>query len=408
MGRYTDSFSVRLEYIDDADDYVEELISAEQTFRDLGEGMDEFILSHGYTGDIEDVHKKAKFIRGRFRDADIDIKCLRNITKWFTEGRWIEKETAIKICFAFGLDIMESEDFLRRICLMRGFDCHRPDELVLYHAIRDGFDYDMALKEIMDLPKPDSLKIMPDRAAATGSIVDETEDITELSELVSYIRTHMDRFAYRNVTSYANIKELWYNISRTGGLAETELRLKYVQLSDEDGRGVRQRKIGDNDQFYWRVYTQILGLYGSRIKSLGTDDTIKPILRNREFLSRHAEEMFPNKQTLEKINRGEKVKDEAVRKTLILLSFYTFWVSHMLACGSYEAAGNVRERSYHDARSCIASINLYLLDSGYPELYRGNPYDWIFIYSSFTPYPLVTFRDFMRELFERYDSPESG
>ncbi len=38
--------------------------------------------------------------------------------------------------FVFGLGVEEMEDFLRRICLSRGFDLNDMEEIVYYMAIK--------------------------------------------------------------------------------------------------------------------------------------------------------------------------------------------------------------------------------------------------------------------------------
>ena len=43
-------------------------------------------------------------------------------------------------------------------------------------------------------------------------------------------------------------------------------------------------------------------------------------------------------------------------------------------------------------------MNQYLIDSGYPELYVGNPYDWIFFYAAKREVPLFVFRYIWNEL----------
>ena len=41
----------------------------------------------------------------------------------------------------------------------------------------------------------------------------------------------------------------------------------------------------------------------------------------------------------------------------------------------------------------------FLSDAGYPALYAGNPFDWIFMYSAHDDCPLEALRFFMRELY---------
>ena len=62
----------------------------------------------------------------------------------------------------------------------------------------------------------------------------------------------------------------------------------------------------------------------------------------------------------------------------------------------------------YDGPRCIASINRLLLDASYPELYEGNPYDWIFLYASQDAYPLDAFRSFMREAYLNKMAPENA
>ena len=83
-----------------------------------------------------------------------------------------------------------------------------------------------------------------------------------------------------------------------------------------------------------------------------------------------------------------------VRKTLILLVFYQFWVNDALQKGYAEYhADEQAEARFH----CIA--DRFLSDAGYPTLYAGNPFDWIFLYSAHDDSPLEALRFFMRELY---------
>lgn len=122
--------------------------------------------------------------------------------------------------------------------------------------------------------------------------------------------------------------------------------------------------------------------------------TLKTILRDNALLHPLAEDSFPDRQGLGAILRGTHKSNELVRKTLILLNFYEYWTALLLRKdeGDYEA-------SSRDAERCFTQINRYLVDAGYPTLYAGNPYDWIFLYAMQDKYPMETFRFFMRELY---------
>ena len=103
---------------------------------------------------------------------------------------------------------------------------------------------------------------------------------------------------------------------------------------------------------------------------------------------------FPDRQYLEEIIKGNWQSDEAVRKTMILLAFYRFWAELFLKDSASEYAAKP-----HDAQRCIASLNRLLLDASYPDLYEGNPYDWIFLFAAQDDYPLEAIRFFMREVY---------
>ena len=76
-------------------------------FQNFDEALDTFLVRHGYTGDRQDIDGKMAFIKSRFEQKQIPLP--RNIRKWYTEHKRIKKETAIRICFAFGLTVEESE-----------------------------------------------------------------------------------------------------------------------------------------------------------------------------------------------------------------------------------------------------------------------------------------------------------
>lgn len=137
---------------------------------------------------------------------------------------------------------------------------------------------------------------------------------------------------------------------------------------------------------------QILGLSGNYADGIYKDRSIKTILKDNELLHPMAENSFPDRDGLNKILNGEHVSYERVRKILILLVFYKFWAKKALDNGHYEAG-------YGDSDRCISMINDNLTDAGYPMLYPGNPYDFIIFVSVNAESPLITFRDYMHEMF---------
>lgn len=100
MGTYTDFLEARAyDILPDDDHYIEKLMEVVNTFRPFDEALDIFIADQGYTGALSDIEEKVSFLTSKFNQSG--IKTPRNIRKWFTEHKRIERKTAYQICFAF-------------------------------------------------------------------------------------------------------------------------------------------------------------------------------------------------------------------------------------------------------------------------------------------------------------------
>lgn len=395
MGEYTEYLkNLRDEISPEDDNYTEELLQVVKSFRDFDEALDNFLLKKGYAGDIHDTDEKVSYIKDKFKEAGIS-SLPRNLKKWFTEKKRIEKrKIAFQFCFAFHLNLEESEEFFRTVCLQRGFDCHYVEEAIYYYAISNHLSYGEAEELIEQAPEDTKGKIdFNGEVLFTASIIKEINRFKSKEELLLFFRENIEQFGYNNATAYKYITDLWHKIDMPDGLAEKEKAL--MNLS-----GMQQIETNNKNRSVWNIYLQILGLDGcdeadnSPLFVLDTDRTLKPFLKDNDLLHPLAEDSFPDRQGLEAILRGEHKSNELVRKTMILLVFYEFWVKRILRAGNCYAQAEPA-----DAERCHAEINRYLLDAGYPALYAGNPYDWIFLFAMQDTYPLETFRGFMQELY---------
>lgn len=397
MGNYTSFLEDMIYDIFEEEDYVEELKKAAELFRTFDKALDSFILNHGYDGDLLNVDEKVSFITCKLKAAGVPVP--RNIKKWYSEHKRIERKTAFQLCFAFGLQVDEVDDFLRRVCLTRGFDCHDVEEVVYFFALKNGLSYEDTVDVLskVTIVKPD--RVAKDDIVYTEFIAEEIDDIETVEELILYLNENVDKFGYNNATAYEIIRSIWNDISKEDGIALREKRLLYVafdkdtndeQLEEDNDKKRKERKRMDDS--LWEIYLQILGLSGNYTDKIYKDRSIKSILIDNELLHPIAEDSFPDRGGLNKILNGEHVSYERVRKLLILLVFYKFWANRAL-CSNHYVAG------YGDADRCISTINDNLVDAGYPMLYPGNPYDFIIFFSVNADNPLMTFRDFMQEMF---------
>lgn len=395
MGLYTETLEdLGYDLIPEDEGYDERLRDSAKLFRPFDEAMDVFIAEHGYEGDIDNPDEKARFIAEKFKAAGIDVP--RNLKKWYSEHMGVARKTAFEICFAFGLDVSETRDFFRRVCLDRSFDYHDMTEIVYYFCIDKGLGYNKANEMISKLPDLKTRK-EPGRAVIyTENILSDIEEIDDGEELIDYLTEHKSSFGYNNATACKFIREFWVEISGVGGLAAREKERFYTSEDDyeptDDDKKKKAVKADKKDSL-WKVYLQIMGLSGRQAEKLGTDRSLKPLLSNQAMLHPLAENCFPDRDGLNKILNREHVSHERVRKTLILLGFYRYWVRLALDRDDRTIRGG-------DMNRFQATMDNLLLDAGYQQLYVGNPFDWLILYSLVnSDDPLGDFRGYIQDLY---------
>ena len=384
---YTSAVQMTLDNITWEDEnFIEELLEVVQLFRPFSAAITEFISEHGFDGDVTDVDAKVLYIRTAFVKANMTPP--REIREWFTAGQPIKRDTAFLICFAFGLDGGETDEFFRRYYAReRSFNCHQVQEAVYYFCLNNGLSYAEALDIQTHVPlAKESQKT--GNVVYTGSIIAELNDLETKEDLITYLTENIDKFSDSNVTAYETIRRLWTLAAGNGGLLMQE-REKLPSILDDAATGEKSKlRFGNKGVKPWDAYLAILQLDKDDVKQLKAERSIRPILKR---LHTDAQDSFPDRQGIDKILRGEHVSYERVRKWLVLLTFYTFWAQKAVKEESYEA-------EQEDGNRCLTSMNQHLLDAGYPELYVGNPYDWIFLYASKSEEPLYVFRFIWNEL----------
>lgn len=403
MGEYTSYLSVKgYEISPEDDNYKQELLDVANSFRAFDASLDEFIVQKGYSGDAADTDAKVKFIKEKFDKAGIELQA-RNVRGWFQKHTQASKRTiAIQFCFAFQLTLEETQDFFRRVYLQRRIDCHNVEEAIYYYCISHQLTYSDARALIKKAPKQDGkghLDLNSD-VLYTGTILKELERFQTPEELLAFLDENKAQFVYNNATAKTYITKLWNRIDGKNGLAYREICHRYPK-----------KVVADKRRSVWEIYRQILGLLDydevdhSALYQLAGDRTIQPLLKANDLVHPIVRRDFPDRQGLEAIIRGNNKSDEVIRKTMILLAFYRFWMERFLKDPASEYAAKP-----YETQRCIASINRLLLDASYPELYEGNPYDWIFLFSAQDTYPLQAFRFFMREVYlnkeETCDHPQ--
>ena len=155
--------------------------------------------------------------------------------------------------------------------------------------------------------------------------------------------------------------------------------------------------VAGSDASTWIIFSQIIGLANYQENEYATkyDRSLSSVLSGNKLMPLKADYCFPNRQNIDKLIRGDSVgDDEIIRKMLIFLVFYTHWAKLVINKNDAFYSAN-----FSDAERCLDTINVRLLDAGYPELYAGNPYDWLFKWALNDENPLIAFRHYMGEVF---------
>lgn len=395
MSQYTEFLNLKAETLSiDDDRYEESLIEIADSFRGFDEALTSFIEEHGYAGNLNDVPAKAQFLREKFKAAN--VKLPHDFKEWFFPNKKISRRTAFQICFAFGLNVDETNDFFRCVQFERGFDCHTISEVVYYFCIRNGLPYSEAQAIIDRIPVPPKTKSIPNREVLyTGTIIEYINSIDDKEKLIQYITDNINDFQYNNATAIKYIQELWTDISKPDGLATKEGTIIDRACNREEKQD--DYVVAGPNASTWIIFSQIIGLSNEQESEYGTkyDRSLTSVLSENKLMPLKADYCFPNRQNIDKLIRGELVgKNEIIRKMLILLVFYTYWAK--LVIRQNDAFYSAKKA---DSERCLDTINARLLDAGYPELYAGNPYDWLFMWALNDENPLIAFRHYMGEVF---------
>lgn len=416
MSHYTASLEDSALELDPADEeFAPKLEEICASFRDFGTSLSEF-LANRY-GIEKDPSACLDLLQRKFRE-NIGTKP-RGMEKWFTNGAGISRKTAFQLVFALDLDVDETNDFFRRIYLDRSFNCHDLTEAVYYFCRKHHLDYKTA-KEILteveqaakSVPSKDPKEHRTREVLFTSSIRNMISSMTSKDQLVKYLCDNYDAFTASQVSARAQIRELWDEITKDGGLAKKEaecllsesMAYSFVQKG-EDSRDKEEKEeaarfrsdvpaVGTGSDSVWSTLSQIFGLDGKQMQDFGRDRSLRPILKKNSILHAQAQRDFPDRDGIEKAKSGAKMSDDRIRRILVLLGFYAFWAGRLC-----DENGKKRTVQKSDGADCYYTLNRRLLEAGFQSLYFGNPYDWIFLWSMKDEDPLGTFRYYLGEVY---------
>lgn len=389
-------------------------------FRPFHEGLTELLKRIGYSGDLENSDGKVEYLISRLKTIHSAIEP-ETVYSWFhgTHRPKVEpgsRSRMYELCFALNLSAEQVKWFFEHVYHDRAFNCHTITEAVYYYCFLHRIPYNTA-KQLME-----TINAAPAPAKNNGPelytkfIKEQLDTFTSIEELTAYLIHNKDSFSCWNVTALEDI-HLWYqeligpeetkpivdNFKKTlskllsagasyekisaackamendmerCGLIIRSLYQDCLDSSTENVEGVSEILSGKNTFKMAFVVNYLLATQ----TGLGKNKDIPYIVKNN----------FPSKKVFSDVLDEEKSHTsqsyDAIRKTYILLKFFHFWYRVKLDIS------DITEYSTEEAAEVfLDEVNDNLYYCGYPPLFAGNPYDWIFLCSAYSRNPIEFF-----------------
>lgn len=365
MDELNDNYAVLLEYLNSPN------------FRSFGDGLKAIIRSKM---PVESTMTPQEFLQTWCKDKGINVASAATLYNWFHKGMRPDRaeqrrEAMFALAFALELTAEETTDLFHKVYLDRAFNKRSYKELIYYHCLKRGNTYSHAQKLISLVSFSEEIK---DATMRTELISQQTESFADDMDLLAYIHNRPHNFSLSNVAAIAEYEKQWekarLTVDRELGFAKRNSTKKERVRGDWDSK--RLADLAEKDinsaAFDFEIITgqSITGARGT-----------KPLSFKNKHLPKEIAINFPASPSL-----GKNPSHEQLRKMIILLFSYEFWF-------------NVQEADETDYFfDYTYALDQKLEDIGYPPLYPGNPFDWLFLTCSNMERPLDAFRAILDEV----------
>lgn len=409
----TDNAQDSLFSIDDCNEAYQYLQNS-ANFVSFHTGLTTLMQRCGYTGSSEDVEEKTAYLQQKLAAIHVKITEI-TVRDWFSGKRRPSldsrsRKLVYEICFALGASFELVQEFFRQVYFSRSFNCHTIKEAVYYYCLHQNHSYDHAL-ELYETIKamPETAKFEASDPVYTDQIRNALDNCRSDEEFLAYFSRNKSIFDRWNQRALFYIEEFIRQIRGTKeDIGRIEAFKKVGTIPDAKTLAAPSASGLTIQEFFMQA--RHLGLKWKYRKQNITSidfmlefiiDPIEPVNKKAK-LPDIVKLNFPSKKTFSKIlNRSQSEMStsyDSIRKCLILLKFYHFWVTLELMMDSGNAAED-SQTEYADYFDDFCEEMAQLLEEcGYEELYERNPYDWIFLWASTTEHPLESFRGTMKTI----------
>lgn len=259
------------------------------------------------------------------------------------------RRSMFELAFALCLSVDETKNMFHKIYLDRAFYYRDEKEVIYYYCLKNNKSWTDAARLIADVD--DLSKDYSDDTQYTQAISNSIDGFQSEQDLLEHIRRNGHNFEKKSVTVKSKIK---YYLSEARKCVQNETIRYQLDHKNKDTK---------SNNFLYETITgmNITGKEGTKTVSF-----------KNAILPKEIKNCFPQARTLDRYDKDNNMSSEEYRKTIILLFSYWYW--YQIQC---------TKNVYTDV-DYIKDINNVLSECNFPKMYYGNPFDWMFVFCTYT------------------------
>lgn len=289
----------------------------------------------------EDTKLILKEVNQRYKERIGEI-CPRTIQDWIrgTYPSVNNRENNYNLCYALEMDLYETADFFRKYYLTNPFHYKDKTDAIFFYCLLHKKPYSV-------------IKDMLEKSAKFSYAKSNHTKTMEIGRYIAQIDDEDEFINYLSVHCYDN--ELQYQVARE----------EIIELIDKH-----------NIEKISELHKNVMGFHYQATSQMERLHELP-----KEFLK-----SLPTDRTFIDIKKGKKETYETLRKTLIILVFYDFYVAAQKADDNPDES-TIRENLW----DFYETVNEKLVKCGFVPLYERHPFDKLILFCGANKYPIVTF-----------------
>ena len=334
--------------------------------------------SADFQGDIENSDDILIFLKQAYEKAGVKGDKKKSafsynptsLKEWICGKRIPSKTETQRIALCLGMNVLEATEFILKGSLVKPFNFKDIQDSVCYFCLNTGLTFADAQNIIEEIENAD---VVPEKYPENDTIKigEKVQTIKSKDNLIEYLAANKEGFETQNQTALNMLREL---VKKSVVLAEWERTETKEFLGDICTHAI------ESEEDVPAILSIILG-YEARAKIDGVEVYKKKISESN--FPDLVKNNFPQPQQLQDILNGKKTSTEAIRKAIILFTFYNIFAKLKKEKKTELAIGF---DTYSD------TIDEILYKCGYVQMYWKHPYDWMFGYCAGAPDPLSELR----------------